>query len=494
MSIIEATNTSTTGTAAPPAPEKPRLSFLPEHGLWEVAAGPHHFYCASLISAMGRLARTGPEISSLDQLDIRTGDHNVDRELAALADLTNSPGSSSAADALSLRRRRVLRTIDDVGLNIGAADLELLLTCASSDLVSLRLANDTERELDVRAIRSTGSLLGATNWLVHAHKVTGTPPVADEHSATTPHVLVVPVTSPGAMRKTRTVVSWLAARLDCQVEYVYVSAPDATSGEDVADFATNVLAQVAVGIDARARVLVTDDVAATVVDVCRDRLTCMETHASAFRHGTFVDSFAAAILATSNAPVVLVGPSFDGSAPLDCTGLSIAVAGEDHESGLVDAAMVWASALHLPAGVIHVDQPGDGPVGNQNSERERSLWNPLAVTRVDAPTDALATAILDRAGDSWVGVGTHARRGLDRIAEGSIAFDIVALATTPVIAFGPCVDGSLRVIEAEQAMTPVDSVESLVSLVTNSAHRSETVDAVMVPRPGWMASLDLPWG
>lgn len=350
------------------------------------------------------------------------------------------------------------------------------------------------------AARRTSGPLGRGGSLVHAHKVDRfTTPIAESVSAKK-LPLVVPIASPEAVQRTRPIVDWLTRRLSGPVEYVYVSTPEMASSDEVADFATEVLAQVALGIDARARVIVTNDVTGAIVAACRDRLTCMETHAAAFRRSTFVDSFAAAVLAVSNAPVVLIGPAFDPSVPLTCRGLEIALAGEDHEAKVLDAAMLLASRLGVPAGVIHVDSaaPALSTVPAKGG-RSQPVQIPIAVTTVVEQSDGLARTLIDAAGDCWLAVGTQARRGLERIAEGSVAFDIAACASSPVIAFGPTIDAvaTQPADMRQQAVTRptlVDSVESLTSLVMTSALSHETVDAVMTPAPNWLDGLDALWG
>lgn len=332
------------------------------------------------------------------------------------------------------------------------------------------------------AQKSVRGPLGVTNALVHAHRVRPQPEEEANTAVAEDRRLVVPVASPCSIRRTQAVVAWLAKRLNWQVEYLYVSTPEMLAQRDVEDFAVEVLAQSASGIDARARVIVAEDVTTALIDVCRDRLTCMETHATAYRSSAFVDSFAAAVLATSGAPVVLIGPAFDESSTLRCAGLELALAGERYEGRVLDAARHWAARLGLPTGVLHVGPSGQsGAAEVESHHRNRPEQIPMAVTAVPAVDGALAQTLADAAGASWLAIGTHARQGLHRIAEGSVAFDVAAIASCPVVAFGPVVDPSTVPKTATGSTSSVDDVQSLVSAVCAQARRNEAVDVSLTP-------------
>lgn len=75
----------------------------------------------------------------------------------------------------------------------------------------------------------------------------------------------------------------------------------------------------------------------------------------------------------------------------------------------------------------HYEAAGTGP-----PDAIRATLRPTPLER-----DDLSTALVERSHTAILAVATHARRGLVWIAEGSVAFDAIAKATTPVLAVGP---------------------------------------------------------
>ncbi|MGI9606288.1 MAG: universal stress protein [Acidimicrobiales bacterium] len=229
----------------------------------------------------------------------------------------------------------------------------------------------------------------------------------------------------------------IAQRLDVPIELFTAIGPD----DDLDNSEERYLAAarhhfmergVAVGVD----IEVWEQPAWAVVEYCADRLVCMSTSASPFDALHFTGSFTATILARSSAPVFLVGPSAtERDFGSDLRELVIAVDEDPNGSPVLIAADQLATRLGLSAVCARVaasHAPWRSEAGQSSAVGTRAIE-----TIALRAGDSVGAALAQRANDSLLVIGTHARLGLDLIAAGSVLFDAVSVARRPVLAMGP---------------------------------------------------------
>jgi nucleotide-binding universal stress UspA family protein len=242
---------------------------------------------------------------------------------------------------------------------------------------------------------------------------------------------------------------------DAAAEQLWAHAVEALGGRDAEE-----RAHVAVGGDpAEAIAARAAELSASVV--------CMSTRGRGRISGTVIGSVARAVLRTSDAPVVAVGPAADRPPalvgrprrrppgwpePLSIRRLVACVDGSPESESALPVAVQWAAALDMTLSVLTVAEdalptlsgertnqfgPLD-PTGYVNDLvdrlRERSpgtdgevVRSPLSVARGLQEHLAARPAGL-------VALTTHARSGFDRIRLGATSADIVRTSPLPVLA------------------------------------------------------------
>lgn len=249
--------------------------------------------------------------------------------------------------------------------------------------------------------------------------------------------LMVPVKHPGDVERIGSLATDLATAFDVPVELVSIVSPDDDEAEQARRLA-EALADLGVAHASSSRVVVADRAAEAFVDLCCHRVVCMASAASPFKSGHYVGSFAASLLAHSTQPVLLLGPAASGR--LESFGEVVAAVSDDAASmSILPFARELAMRLELPVSTVHVETA----TGNiyTNDYGEPRLWFPdsvhASVGVEPLAGDAVAGTLLDRSAGAIVAVATSARQGLAWIADGSVAFDVVAETDGPVLVVGP---------------------------------------------------------
>lgn len=250
--------------------------------------------------------------------------------------------------------------------------------------------------------------------------------------------LVIPLRHAGQVGQVAGPAVAVADALGLSIEVLSVIGPDDDSTSHLHRLVDAALElSEASALACAVRVVVSDDVAETVIAECAGRLVCMATSASPHRDRHYVGSHAAALLAESTAPVLLIGPSVDTDA--EATEVVAAVSGQIESTSVIPYAARLSRTLDLPLATIHVHGPDTAARADAGDHLR--IWFPgeLHTTlEVESVAGAdVAMALSARADTAIVSVMTHARRGLAWIAEGSISFDVVASARLPVLAVGP---------------------------------------------------------
>jgi nucleotide-binding universal stress UspA family protein len=183
-----------------------------------------------------------------------------------------------------------------------------------------------------------------------------------------------------------------------------------------------------------------------------DRATCvMATHGRG-RSAAVLGSVADDVLARGGDPVVLVGPLVDYR--LRSEGVVACVDETPESTTVLPAALTWARLLGEPLVVLTAAEPvppeiavgpvrrSFGPDGDVDAYLRR-VARPLRGQGVDVQTKAVFSVIGPAAGVRayirahpavLVAVSSRVRRGLSRLAFGSVAAEIVRNSDSPVLA------------------------------------------------------------
>jgi nucleotide-binding universal stress UspA family protein len=202
-----------------------------------------------------------------------------------------------------------------------------------------------------------------------------------------------------------------------------------------------------------AEVVVDHDVAAAIVAVA-DRehaAVCMASH-GAGRSAAVIGSVASQVLAQHGSPAVIVGPRFADSWTPQGPVLAC-VDGSTRADAVVEVAVPWARALGEAVTVLTVAEPvlaptpgghwhrGHGPDADADAyvaalaERWSHAGARIDATAVYDPISVTSglTLHLRNHPASMIVVGTRGRRGVSRLALGSVAAEIIQHVPVPVL-------------------------------------------------------------
>ena len=175
-------------------------------------------------------------------------------------------------------------------------------------------------------------------------------------------------------------------------------------------------------------------------------LVCMATHGHGGVIRGVLGSVAEAVVRTSAAPVVLVGPSLDPHwrlTPMPAAPeIVVALDGSPTAREAIPAAVSLARAIDANVRLVHVPHPDQLAVDE---------WGPVLATFAEAGIDASvefvdgfdpAAALADVAAQGRVAflvAATHGRTGLARVTLGSVVQRLVRRAPCPVFVVRPTV-------------------------------------------------------
>jgi nucleotide-binding universal stress UspA family protein len=187
-----------------------------------------------------------------------------------------------------------------------------------------------------------------------------------------------------------------------------------------------------------------------VADAHAGSIVCMATHGRSGLGEAMLGSVAESVVRGAHGPVLLVGPHVeDDGARLESARLVVAVDHPPTAAAITPAAAELASRLGLAISVLEVVAPPPIPFAAEDdtlawpgegagAEAAVAALAPLgfrAETRIVRdvnPAAAIAGVARDLSASAIV-VGTHARRGLARVALGSVAMDVVHRSPCPVL-------------------------------------------------------------
>ena len=186
------------------------------------------------------------------------------------------------------------------------------------------------------------------------------------------------------------------------------------------------------------RIIASDNIASAFIEICRNRITVMATSATPFDETHYVGSFASALLAVSEAPVILIGPNVPTDADLDPERVYVGRSRDVDDVASNAAAEAFAHHLDIPVATVTIDPKGIVYEYDYDDARiDRPNEVHAAMKRQPIESAEVAKILADYAATGLLVVSTRATQNLERICGRSVAMDTIADASSPVVAVGP---------------------------------------------------------
>lgn len=210
-------------------------------------------------------------------------------------------------------------------------------------------------------------------------------------------------------------------------------------------------------IDSDVTVLPPDDAATRLIAHALESdppgLLCLASRGRTAVGEALFGSVTATVIRDLPAPLLVVGPAvIDPSR--GWRRLQVCLDGSDNAAGILPSVAAWASTLDLEVELVHVGYPLDGlragdrhlpPAEVEAAEQLQASISQLESAGVRAAGRTIeheyaAEALAEQAvrGDAdLIALATHGRTGLARLLMGSVALDLVRLASVPVLTLRP---------------------------------------------------------
>jgi nucleotide-binding universal stress UspA family protein len=269
---------------------------------------------------------------------------------------------------------------------------------------------------------------------------------ADVLHPVVPRHVVVPLSAHWDAQRALPAAIWLATRAQAPVSLLTV-AFDASSVEsrhaELERIGDDLRAR---GLDVTTRVRRTEEVAAAIVEEARLRpgsVICMPSHGPGRLAELAIGTVTQDVVDHAPGPILFVGPHVETVDPPR----RLVAAVDDRAPSLRAVSLVdhWARAFHLEVELVEVlgrrvatqFVPGDVVEsatlqGYAQTLRAHGLEPSWDVLHGRDRSAAIADHVRGRGG-SLVVVGTHARHGIPRLAQGSVAMQIVHHSPVPVV-------------------------------------------------------------
>jgi nucleotide-binding universal stress UspA family protein len=272
---------------------------------------------------------------------------------------------------------------------------------------------------------------------------------ADEHPADRSVVhaavtdVVVPLDGSESAERAVPVAAALAASLGAHLHLL--STVDDLPDQSPTTYLEDVAARIEGVVDTD--VALDQDPVVTIVDhaATPGTVVCMTTHARGRLVSALHPDIASAVVAATDAPVVLVGPR----CVVDRLGAGPVIVAHDGTPPCTDASMPMvdlAAALRRPIEVVRVASappvtPGDRPYADTDAHiaplleraRDRGLDASERIV-FGSDVDGALLAEAARVGASMIAMGTHRRSRAERFVEGSTTLAVAHDASVPVVA------------------------------------------------------------
>jgi nucleotide-binding universal stress UspA family protein len=258
-----------------------------------------------------------------------------------------------------------------------------------------------------------------------------------------PRTFVVPLDGSPLAERAVPVAIGLAGRVGGSVVLMASTFDGPLGGRDYLDRVQAAHADAAVDIDIEvADGVPPGEAIMKAVSERDDRIACMTSHGRSGLRWAALGSIAEDVVRTSDRAVLLVGRHCDPGTPAHRGPIVVALDGSDPSPELVDATRAWTHALAAPARSVLVVHPLDVESATHAEDLTATLAAPLRRAGIEHDARLLraghvAGAIADeaeRCGAPLVIMGAHGRRGVARLAVGSVTMGVVHSASCPVLA------------------------------------------------------------
>lgn len=211
-------------------------------------------------------------------------------------------------------------------------------------------------------------------------------------------------------------------------------------------------------VDIETRIVDASDPAEAILAIAAaelDGTLCMATRGKGGIRAAVLGSVSTQIVCRSTQPLVLVGPGCRTALlPAERGRLLACSDGSPFSESIIPTAATWCDRLRLEPWLTEVVGPDENvelsgePPRNREVEAASARLDVLA-TRLHAPDSPARTKVLhgwpggtipsfaERLPAALIALATHGRSGLDRIAMGSVATDVVRHAPCPVLVTRP---------------------------------------------------------
>jgi len=264
------------------------------------------------------------------------------------------------------------------------------------------------------------------------------------------HILV-PVDGSAAAKRAVAYAAQLAERLGARISFAHVQAPigsvvelKATDAEGKAMLAS--IAAAYPDVDAPTSLVVGNDVACAICAAFPDAIVVVGSDHAARDAAPGKDSVAEAMVREAHHhPILVVGPNVQTTS-LDGP-IAIALDGSRLAEDALLAALMWTRVFDTPVHLVQVvsNQVTPSDADRRPSDYIESVQAHLSAGGVDAecfvvvdddPVAGLLRHLVEH-GCSLVMMATHARRGLARLALGSVTMGVIAASPCAVCAVHP---------------------------------------------------------
>jgi nucleotide-binding universal stress UspA family protein len=255
-------------------------------------------------------------------------------------------------------------------------------------------------------------------------------------------IIVVPLDGSSEAQRSVPIAKALAGECDAELVLVGVSSLVERTRLDLERVDRGL------ALDARIAAVDGDDVVAAICDVVaqeNDPSICMTTHARGRVGHALLGSVAEGLLRTASAPFVLVGPHCRATWPPGGPRMLACLDESETSNAILSPVVEWASSLGMELWLTEVFHPLDVPSAEAPNrfldaivERLRpelpgvkacAAWSSHPAGEILRLADSLAASL--------IAMGTHGRRGMARVALGSVTMEVVHRARCPVLTIRP---------------------------------------------------------
>jgi len=166
------------------------------------------------------------------------------------------------------------------------------------------------------------------------------------------------------------------------------------------------------------------------------RVVCMTTHGRGRLRWAFLGSVAEQVVREVDGSILLVGRHCATTWPSGARRLVVAVDGTDAEPPVLADALEWAKGFSLAIDVMHVAEEGADVPEAVDAIAARIESAGIAVEKTILRGSHAAGEIADAATGSeadLIAMSSHAARGIDRLALGTVTMSVVNMAPCPVL-------------------------------------------------------------